>query len=417
MMKKALFLLSFIVIFSFAQESSFYDENGKYLVKFAKAKKQINYIPPTNPKIEIFLRVNDKNRSIYEVQNGYKELITYNAAWNKNRLFLHYSYEDKSGKKYWDNGGVFDTKTSSMICKDGFKINGNLRDIGWINEKTLYILGDERLYHFAIEEDECIKVGSDKHGIKDFKKVDKSEIKGDILVVYKDKESEKIEIKLKVITENTIKINKLLSKINKLIKASFEKRALKTIDKLIDTQYKNLNAYYGFEINGISYNSYFLVRYIKRHKNFDGNLYESFRIYMTYAYFGGYYKQANEMIKYMKSLKIPQKKFKDLITLSEALYLLSIGKDEGYDILFDMQPISKKLKRNMNGFTLFTTPFGKEIGKLAVALDMKESEFGKNSSTVDEFFIFDIDGNKIEKKEKKVAPKESKKSNAIKLLD
>ena len=325
-------------------------------------------------------------------------------------------------------GGIYNTKTSTLLCENSFKVSGNVRDIGWISKDKLYILDDKSVNYFIMINDECIRVGSDYHNIKELTNVNKTHIQNNTFTLYPYRFKGSIEIEhltLRDITEDTILIYKEFAKINKLLKADFEKRALKSIDKLVDTQYLNLKAYHRNNIsaanNASAYISYFLARYIKRHKDFDDDLYDSFRVYLVYAYWNGYFNQAKEMTEYMKSLSISQKKFKDLISLSDAMYLLFIGKGKGYDILFDMQPITKKLKGDIKIFTIYKTPFSKNIDKLVASLDMKKSEFGENKELKNKATIFfDKDGNKIvdsKKVEQKAVPKASKKSDAIKLLD
>jgi hypothetical protein len=406
-----------------ARYETFFDNNDKFKVVFDTIKYE-------DLHVDISLHVDNEFEPIYVFEKNYKKLLTYDAAWHKNRVFIHYSYKDNSNKNHWDNGGIFDVTTSKMICKDSFKINSNMRDIGWIDDANLYILSDTRINYFTISDEECIYVGHDSYGIKKFNKVNKVHLQDGVLTVYPDRKSGNIEIKeikLKKITEDTIYIYKSFNKINKLLKADFEKRALKTIDKLVNTQSYNLELYPVGNIiskkNEPAYISYFVVRYIQKHKDFDEDLYRAFKIYIGHAYWNGYYKQAKEMTAYIKSLKISQKKFKDLINLSEAMYLICIGKDEGYDMLFDMQPISKKLKNYIRIITSYETPFNKNINKLIAALDMKKSEFGEsteleaqNKTTI----FFDLNGNKItngKNIETKVTPKANEKSNAIKLLD
>jgi hypothetical protein len=413
-----------------ARFESFFSLDDKYRVEFDTYKHR-------DLTTKISLHVGTKFESRYVFEKNYKKLFTYDASWRKNRLFLNYSYEDISGKYHWDRGGIFDVETSQMMCKDSFKVAGSLIDIGWIDDKTLYVLDDKALNYFVIEDEECLRVKVKNHHIKKLKKVYKIHLEDGVLTVYPDRKSGKVEIKkikLQQITEDIVEIHKSFIKINKLLNADFEKRALKTIDKLIDSKYKVIQKHQYNSINAkknnAAYISYFLAKYLKKNmesgSRLDGNVYEFYRVYMIYALWNGYYSQANELISYMKThLKNynnidakTEDKLKNLINLHEALFLICIGKDEdGYDKLFDMQPISKEIKAQIKILTIYQTPFSENRDKLVAALDIKKSDLGEAKKPKKRVKIFfDIEGNKIIDDKKEIT-EVSKKSEAIKLLE
>jgi hypothetical protein len=417
-----------------ARFESFFSLDDKYRVEFDTYKHR-------DLTTKISLHVGTKFESKYVFEKNYKKLFTYDASWRKNRLFLDYSYKDISDKNHWDRGGIFDVETSQIMCKDSFKVGGNLIDIGWIDDKTLYVLDDKALNYFVIEDEECLRVKSKNHYIKKLKKANKTYLEDGVLTVYPNRKSGKEEIKkikLEQITEDIVEIHKSFIKINKLLNADFEKRALKTIDNLIDSKYKVIQKYQYNSINAkknnAAYISYFLAKHLRKKlesgSELDGNVYEFYRVYMIYALWNGYYSQANELISYMKTrlknhnnidAKI-EEKLKNLINLHEALFLICIGKDEdGYDKLFDMQPISKEIKTQIKILTIYQTPFSKNRDKLVAALDIKKSDLGENKELKNRATIFfDINENKItdgKKEKKKVFSKVSKKSEAIKLLE
>ncbi|NOR57638.1 MAG: hypothetical protein GQ474_03860, partial [Sulfurimonas sp.] len=420
-----------------ARFDTFFSDDEKYKVVFDTS----TYDSTGYQYNDISLHLGNKTDTEYVFFKNYKNLLSYDVSWNKNRVFLYYSYADASAKGHWNKGGIFDVKTSKLICKDSFEIDGDPVDIGWINDKTLYILGKYYINYFSIHDEECLSVGSDLHGIKKFDKANKIHLENGILTVYPDRKSSNIEIKdikLREIDKDTIEIYSSFKKINKMLKAGFEKRALKSINKLIDTQSLNLNAYNRFNIkaqkNQPAYISYFssslLNKKITNSQEFDKDMYELFRTYVIYAYWNGYYQQAKESTKHMKDkLKLQKnmskelkKEFEDLISLSEAVYLICIGKDEGFDMLFDMQPISKKTKHDINLITIVKTPFSEDTDKLIAALDIKKEDLGSNDNDYKKTdFFFDMNGNKVTsgKVNNKVQPKKkvSKKSEAIELLD
>ncbi|WP_458700420.1 hypothetical protein ACKGJI_11305 [Sulfurospirillum sp. 1307] len=387
------------------------------VINFVQASSNLSLF---TEKEGIVLKDISNQKNIYVFQKEYKKLIKSSVSWNNDKAFVSYGYKDKNNDNYWEQGGIYNTKTSQLLCKNFFDIDGKVRNIGWLRDDLLYVLSDKCINYYVLEDEDCIKVGTDYHGIKELNSVNKVQLENNTLILDK-----KEKIDLRVINQDTVAIYRAFDKISKLLRAGFEKRGLRTIDRLVDTQYKNLKVYHQNNIkvekNKPAYTSYYLAKNIKKCNSLDENLYDYFRVYLVYAYWNGYYEQAKEMTEYIKSLKISQKKFKDLISLSDAMYLICIGKDEGYDILFDMQPISKELKSAVEVFTRFQTPFSKNINKLIASLDMKKSEFGKNSVLNDRNNIFfDLNGNKItngKKIEKKVLPETSKKSKAIKLLD
>lgn len=427
------------MIYSKPQKSNLSFANLKYMNDNTTSNNKNYTIEEQDGSI--FLQ-NKEGEKVYTFikKDDFSYFRSFDMSMKDGNAFILYSYKDTKDKTHWDIGGIYNTKLQKLVCKDYFKVDKDVVGIGWIDYNKAFVIDIKNIYYYAFEEDECIKVGQHAHIIKNLEKIYKTDIKNNTMTIH-SKQKEKFAInklELRNIDQDTINIYKSFKKINKMLNAGFEKRALKQIDNLIQKHYNKLQSYHysniDVEKNTDSYQAYFLAKQLLK-KIENGVSFKNsdiYSLYFSYSFetiINGFPQAAYELTKHLKKNMKKEKsleestkrKYNDLFTLIEAVYLISIEKEEGYDLLFDLQPLSKKLKTSIYDLTNYQNSFSINKKKLMVALDLKEDEFGKNKKIDMNKFSFDMYGNKIYKdKTKNTLPQQKEKQikkEKIELLD
>jgi len=347
----------------------------------------------------------------------------------------------EKGKKTIYTTYVYDTKNKEIFCQID-AINGQTMFIEGNGLNVIKTWGRHDVYNF--EKNNCFKVktinnlGDLYGGSKVFTFTVDNTIhyfeNGKITTRY-------VPVKYRVSQETKEAVQKI-NRMKKFYQAGFKKKAFEKLRSLIlDEKYDYFAKQYTPLTNFLSgpeeayVNLLAYKRYVANGQR-DMQFERSVRNYIFFASRYGFKDLIPPFItEYKKAIgDAPSKLQKERLALYNATYLLDIGKDaEAYELLFEYAPFGDDAKSTVKRFSGWNFGLTKDKKKLAVAMDIKESDLKNPEKKITSVkYFYDFHENKITKgvlpkkteieqnTEKNVTPKvleSTPKQEAIKLLD
>jgi hypothetical protein len=399
-----------------------FSEDEKYFIYKTKESNFKVYDLTSKTEIGSFGNNTAYNNDWVNITSSENFVFGYLSAYEKDKPSIYKLY-------------VYDTQKREVFCQMDEDIIFPSRVVVYKDTfNALYADGVQMVYN--LEKDNCYKIKeySNLGSIMTQNRPVKKFIKDDAVYFFENGVISKQQMMIKPeITEEEKQSVLKLNKIKKYIRAGFEQKGLEMLQDLI------LNDEYDFFAKQYTNTTNFLSGFQEAYVNLlafrryiakgvrDSEFERSVRNYIFFASRYGFKDLIPPFIdEYVKAIgETPSKDQLDKLALYKATYLLDINKDtEAYELLFEHAPFSKEAKDMVKRFTSWNTGLMKDRKKLAVILEIKESELRepeKKITSVNSFY--DLNGNLVQKGEK---PKEvieekkevvSPKQEAIKLLD